>query len=48
MAVGNDGTGVCNAIPDAGNDGVGVRNIMINNRDGCICADCKFLLEQEN
>ena len=41
MTVGNDG-GVHSAILDAGNDGVGVRDIMANGWNGCICGyyDC--------
>jgi len=43
MAVGNNGTGVHNIIPDARNEGVGVCDMM----NSWICVYCKFLLEAE-
>jgi len=34
MAVGNNGAGVCNVIPDTGNDGMGAFDIVVNSRSG--------------
>ena len=44
MTVGSDDEGVHNVILDAGNGGMGVRGIMMNGRNDCICVYCKFLL----
>ena len=48
MAVGNDGGGVRDVIPDARNDGMGVRNGMTNGGSSYARVCCKFLLEPES
>jgi len=43
ITVGNNRGGVHNVILDARNDGVGVRDVMVNGRNGRIYAYCKCL-----
>ena len=44
MTVGNNGDGVHDVVLGPGDGGVGVRDIMTNGRNGCICIYCKRLL----
>ena len=44
MAVGNNNRGVRNVILGAGSDGVGVRGVMANGWNGCICGYYECLL----
>ena len=36
MAVRNNGAGVPDVIPDAGNDNVGARDMVVNSRNDCM------------